>query len=286
MAKKHRRAVVALTADQHINSTVGLLTGPVALDDGGTYMPSKTQIFLARNWRSFWADVESIAGNDPIYAVFAGDLGDRGVNGSTQVVTKNETTIIGMCIGIVEPVAQIADYVFIIRGTEAHTGQSASIEEAVARDIKNCEHCPDTGAATWFSLVADWGGAKFDGAHHFSMGSLPWTEHNAANKLASETIMRYAELHEPLPAFVYRAHCHGFADSGENFRSYGIRAVNLPAWTTRSTHGHKVAPGNRLADIGGVIVEVEDGRIADVQAKLYRPATQTVWREKTRKTKS
>ena len=47
------RYLVVATADQHVNSTVGLCPPAVTLDDGGTYRASELQLL---QW-SYWKEV-------------------------------------------------------------------------------------------------------------------------------------------------------------------------------------------------------------------------------------
>lgn len=53
-----RPHVWAVVSDLHVNSTVGLCPASgVRLDDGGTYMPSNSQVWLWERWLETWSIV-------------------------------------------------------------------------------------------------------------------------------------------------------------------------------------------------------------------------------------
>src|SRR3972149_9686768 len=98
--------ILAVVSDTHINSTVGLSTPSVTLDDGGEYRASKGQRWLWHNWLDFWDTVtELVTRHDAkVWTVFNGDLveGD-GKNRSTQLITQNDTTVMSMALDAIRP---------------------------------------------------------------------------------------------------------------------------------------------------------------------------------------
>ncbi len=266
-----KRLTVAIVSDLQTNSTVGLCPPTINLDDGGTYRSSRGQRWLWHNWCEYIERVQSAKGDGDLYIALDGDLSDGDHHGIGQIISRNRATMRRNAAEVIDPLARLSDKMFFIRGTEAHAGKSAEFEEQLAEDF-GAER--DGNNWSWWWLVAEWRGKKVDLAHHTSMGSTPAGRGNAANKLAVETIFNYAARHETAPHFVFRAHVHRYADSGEN---YPTRAVILPCWQFATSYVHKIAAGS-LPSVGGMILTIEDGSY-HLESVIYPPERTRVWRE-------
>src|SRR3990170_2975099 len=161
--------ILAVVSDTHINSSVGLSPLSVNLDDGGTYHASKGQRWLWHNWLDFWQSVgecvtKHTQGKDKpnVWTVFNGDLveGD-GKNRSHQLITHNDTTAMRIALDAIQPALEASERVFVIRGTAAHVGLSASLEEKIAIDIEAVK-CKETDTYSWWTLLLDCDGVLFD----------------------------------------------------------------------------------------------------------------------------
>ena len=252
-------AIVAVISDTHINSTVGLCVPSINLDDGGTYRASKAQRWLWNNWKSFWDDValEKKRLKYPVVVVANGDISDDNNHGSTQLITKNKSDIIRMSYEALKPCLDIADHVFITRGTEAHVGASSSIEEIIARDI-GAHGEPLRNTNTWWWIRAKFGGVSFDIAHHPGTGSMsPHLRHGPAGRVAARIIHDYADMRELPPDIAIRSHNHTFSDSGEN---YACRVIITMPWQLTTAFGHRIGYSGRVHPVGGLIFICEDGR--------------------------
>lgn len=262
---------VLLAGDTHINSTVGLCTPTVDRDDGGTYHASRNQRALWESWLDFWG--RDYPGRK--VAILNGDIGELDTKRrSTQLITTNKAEILRLVIDTLEPVYNAVEKVIFIRGTMAHTGKAGWLEEALAHD---CEIAikQSKKVASWYHFRGTIGGARFDVAHHVSMGRLPWTAPNAANKLAALATYHYkVELTEKPPDVTARSHNHRYADSGGNFETW---AVCLPAWQLIIEYGYRIGGEFSLSTIGGVVVIIEDGRIVSKEPVIYKPKASKVW---------
>ena len=129
--------IVAVVSDLHSNSTIGLCPYSFNLDDGGTYKASKAQRWLWRNWQDYWKRIANLSQDTglPVVAVVNGDITDGDHHGSPQLITRNDADQLRLGIAVLEPVLNTARRVFVVRGTEAHVGKSASLEEMIAQDI-------------------------------------------------------------------------------------------------------------------------------------------------------
>jgi len=270
------KTAVIVVSDLHVNGTVAVLPPRVELDDGGSYSASPFQIALWKAWLSFWETAQEMAKGCQSVAVFNGDLVELDDKRRTnQVVSRNQADIMRMVGKVLEP-AEWCDKWAIVRGTEAHTGKSAAFEEAIAQDYDHVIPFSDK-IKSWWLFQAEISGIKFDISHHGTMGSLPWTEKNAANKLAHLTREYYINQDEKPPDVVIRSHQHRYADSGGNYDTF---AVFTPGWKGAGAFEHRIGAGQKLADIGGCIWIIENGKILRYEHMSYKPRRERAWRLK------
>ena len=261
--------LLAVVSDTHINSTVGLIRPQIQLDDGGTYKASKSQRQLWAWWLDYW---ENVPKADRTIGIFAGDIveGDTKKR-SNQVISRNRSAVLSMAIDTLEPALDVCDSVYIIRGTSAHVGKSGELEELLAQDITTAVHAEET--ASWWYLEAVCEGVKFFAAHHTTMGRLPWTFANAANRNALEAFYYYTNLGKLPPQILMYAHNHLFANSGRG--NYPSQCFHLPAWQLSTSYTNRKPLG--LADIGGLFIICKDGDYS-WQKKIYTPTTSKIWK--------
>ena len=216
------RTNAIVVSDTHINSRVGLCTPLVNLDEGGSYRSSPTQRAIWKAWLDFWQEMERLDGRKIL--IINGDLGELDdKNRNNQLITRNKATVLEMVLDTLQPALDVVDESIIIRGTPAHVGKGAWLEEAIANDLDNAIH--DTDSASWWHFRGRIEGVRFDLAHHGPMGRLPWTEKHAGIKVATMITARYAEMGAPVPDIAIRSHNHRRSDSGRNFFSVLLSCV-------------------------------------------------------------
>lgn len=246
----------AITSDMHVNSTVGLCpAGGIELDDGGTYMPSATQLALWDRWVDFWQKVETMrdAFGADLKVALVGDVVDGDHHNTAQIASRNMTTQQFAAIEALKPMTDLLpDSVYLFRGTSAHVGKSAQNEESIGACLKTVPD-PVTGAYTrWHSRILSHG-KIFDFAHHGRMGFRPWTKLGALANYAVQTMVDCIEEGIPIPNFIFRGHNHQMLDTGEN--NHKTRAIALPSWQFATEFTHRIATGV-LPSFGGYIVLV------------------------------
>lgn len=270
------QTTLVIVSDEHINSAVGLCKPEINLDDGGTYHVSRGVRWLWNCWLDFCQQASAAPGRK--IAILNGDLGELDTKRrSYQLITPNKATIQRMVMDTIEPLLSVVDQVYVMRGTAAHTGKSAWLEEAIGNDLTNSVKQDDAGS--WWHLRAVVEGIRLDIAHHASMGGLPWTAKNAANKLAAETVFTYVEEYQqPAPHLVIRSHNHRRADSYDNF---SVRVIFTPAWCLPTENEMRNGKYNQRADNGALLITCEDGKYKYDGPVLYRPAeSRRLWRMK------
>lgn len=272
--KKSQRRVLAVVSDVHAGSTVAVCpTEDIALDDGGSYAPSKAQRWLYENWLLFWARVKGLAGTDPIHVLTNGDLVDGDHHGTHQIISRDPAVQMWILKKLFQPVIDLKPAsAVVVRGTEAHVGKGASAEEHFARWLHKegvtVRQEPGTGMYSWWHYRGGFATTVVDAAHHGRMGSRPWTKGGQAHNLAAQIVMESATRNDPIPHLAFRSHYHTFFDTGRNLPT---RLIQTPAWQLHTAYAHKVVP-EVLSDIGGVIVVLEPGAEPVVEPVLFRPA--------------
>lgn len=270
------KEAVVQVADLHINSTLALAKPGILRDDGDVYLPNLTQKWLWTQWEMCLTDIENLTKGYHVNLVLVGDIIELDAKTrSWQIISRNPATALSHTIDVLEPLVKMADTTFVLRGTEAHTGQSAWAEEEIARDI-DAEAEPNSRTKSWWHLRADFSKVTFDIAHHHSMGNLPWTYANAANKLAFTVMQDYIDWGEKPPDVATRAHNHRFADSG---RTYPTRGIFLPAWQFHTAYLHRVGKANARPHVGACVFLCDNGEYK-FHDLIYTPRRSKPWTRK------
>lgn len=265
--------LVAIVADLHVNSMVGLCPSAVALEKG-THRATKAQRVVFAAWREFWQErvyAKAKIIGAKVYAVFNGDLNDKNVHDSRggELITTIDADIVKMSVQVLEPVLEgEPDHVFIVRGTEAHVGKNASLEEEVAKDI-GAEADEQAGTCSWWHLLMEAGGVGFDIKHHpETFARRPWTEDPAAARCAAIIRAQYYERDEKPPDVAVRAHVHKYIPSGKRLKP---QMFYCPPWQLTTAH-HRRLGASSFRRIGGLVFICQNGKYeADYIPHLWRP---------------
>lgn len=257
-------------SDTHINSAVALCPPVINLDDGGTYHASRLQSELWRFWLDFWEWAATFPA--PRVLLHLGDLGELDTKRRTvQLVSANKATILRTVLETLAPALDVCERAYFIRGTMAHIGKSAWLEETIASDLDITARCNDSCASFWH-LRRTSDGVRIDAAHHASLGANAGM---GANRFAERICAAYNAMDEPLPHLALRAHNHRKGDSGDN---WPVRAIYLPAWSAITEFGYRSGYENSLADIGGLAIVCAGGTY-EIHKRPYKLATdKRVWR--------
>jgi hypothetical protein len=166
---------------------------------------------------------------------------------------------------------------FVIRGTEAHVGISASSEERIARGLQKdgrpIHGDPDTGTDSWWHMRAEIQGIRLDVAHHGRTGQREHTRASQAVLHAHDILLSHVKAGDDYPHLCLRGHHHKFNDSAD---ACPVRVLTSGAWQLGTSHVHKIATDS-LADIGGHIIVIRDGRY-EVSNVHFQPKRGAIWR--------
>jgi hypothetical protein len=172
------------------------------------------------------------------------------------------------------PVAERAAAVFVIRGTEAHAGQSGADEEEIAAKLGAAKD--DAGLHSRYDLWLQLDRTLVNAAHHIgTTGSMAY-ETSALMKEITELFADSARWGDTPPDVVVRSHRHRHALVQVPTRNgYGI-VFTTGAWQLRTPFSYRV-PGGRVSTphIGMHLI-----RCGDEEA-YTRHRVQTIPRSKT-----
>lgn len=274
--------VLAVTNDQHCGGATALCPDKIELDDGGFYVASKLQRWLFQGWGDYWKRVAQVVKEvkPKLYIQgFNGDLVEGAHHKTTQIISENpnaQAAVVNAVMAI--PKAQKPDYIAIIRGTEAHVGQSASAEERIAdglrRDKQPIIKDQETGSSAMWHWRPELNGKLLDITHHGRTGQREHTRAGQAVLHAHDIFLSHTKRGERPPDLCLRAHFHRFNDS---YDACPTRVVTNGCWQMKTSHVHKVA-ADSLADIGGLIVVLRDGKPIEVEKVQFHATRGPIWR--------
>jgi len=269
-------SIVAVVADLHVNSKMGLAPPIFELDGGGAVSNNKTREWIWNCWLDYWGKVKEAKehlGAD-VYAVFNGDLVDVNTHSGYGLISPNENDLLKNTMTTLQPALEVADYKFVVRGTEAHAGGASWLEEQLARLI-GAERDVETGDWSWHWLQMVVGGVNLGFAHHPATNSTrPWTHGAAAIRMAQMIKEEYFSSPELCPRLVTYGHFHHDEDSFDN--SNPVRVIYLPSWTGMTGYDSRCGRAHQIPKIGGNLIYVSDERYT-VKKFRYVPKRRSAW---------
>ena len=190
-----------------------------------------------RYWLECWQEVkEATEGYRRIWVINGDAIDYDAKNRSNQYITNNKAQVLRIATDVLEPGLDVADSVIVVKGTPAHTGKDGELEEAIAQDLTTAKWYSDKAAA-WPAVVCRVGGVRVDIAHHCSIGRLPHTLANGANRIAHRVKEKHINAGHKAPHLAIRSHVHQSVDSGDN---YMTRAITTPCWQLTTTYGARI----------------------------------------------
>ena len=271
-------ALVAAVADLHINSTYGLSTPQVLLDNGAYYVASKSQKAILKAWVQFWEFIERKKRelDAEVYAIVDGDLVDDNTHDDCDPITRNKSIIIDHACSLMWPVRQAADFLFVVRGTEAHTGGHGEIEETVAKEL-GAEKNTLTRRYSWWFLPLETEGVTWDVVHHTDTFSRrPWTLDAAADRQAAILRAEYLERGVDVPNMAIRAHNHKWTLSNGRMPPWTFM---LPPFCLTNAFGYRCGAGANAEPVGALWWACEDGKVESWDIEQWAPQRVPTWRK-------
>ncbi len=252
---------LVVLSDLHIGSTAGLWPPDFVTQEE---VPIGQNSFQKWLWKC-WTDLHTIElpgylGSDPYGVVLNGDAVEGFLPRSVEVMTPNITDQLEAAEKVLWPILDGAAKVFIVKGTQVHTGD----REITLGKILGAEKNPDNGQHAFDKLHIDIHGTRCVFRHHMPTAMRPYTEATAfSTELGSERI-EAARAGHPIPGVLCMAHRHRHGI----FRDYNGLVCVTSAWQGITRHTHRVvgsavpAPSAIVLDWRnkkpGVLPHVED----------------------------
>lgn len=264
-----RRLVVnnlVVVSDLHCICQFGLCPPErFRLDGGGHYSPSRLQRQIWKRWRQFWDEwVPMACRGEPFAVAVNGDIVDGpGHHGSSTQLSSNRADEKRLALTCLRPIAKLCEgRLYIIRGTEAHTGPSAHVEEEIATELKAI---PDEDGCRARYVLWKYVGPKQTSKcalvnilHHIGTTSSSHYESTAVHKELTEAFQEAGRWKKRPPDVVVRSHRHrniGTNIAVENARAFG---VVTPGWQGKTPFTYRVAGGRQAEpQFGGILIRWE-----------------------------
>lgn len=264
------KAIITIS-DLHIGSTAGLCPRLTKVSDGGSYIPNKYQKTLRKYWRHFWGKyVPDHTGDaEKIILVINGDIID-GVHHKTVNIVSNswaiqEQAAIKALLEIRELCPMKIDGIYIVKGTEVHTGPNGESEERIAEKIGAVPNeLGEYASYQWWLTVDD---VPFQFAHHIGVTSSAAYESSAPMRELTAAMVEAAQWGRSIPRVMVRSHRHRFIEVPIPSKHGRIRAVITPGWQLRTPHVERI-DRMRMPHIGGVVFRIE-GDQCEIREKIY-----------------
>lgn len=264
--------IVAVVSDLHTGSTTGLCVPRFTLDDGGDYVANPLQKHLWKYWKQYWKEIEGLKAKHslPVVTIINGDAHEGDHHNTPQIITRNEADQLRLAVDVIQPILDVADRIFVIRGTPTHTGKAAWREEKLAEDIGAEREAG--GTWSWWRLRAEFGGVLFDVAHHpETTGRRNWTRDAAHARIAKIVQDDYWLNGYRPPDVVLRAHTHVRGIGEANSPLFRTVAYTTPPWQKHTSFAYRIGAGFNL-DVGGLYFICQDGEVKDWDWIIYENA--------------
>lgn len=275
--------VLVVEQDFHGGSNIAIChPDGIELDDGGYYTPSRAQTWLWDRREMLLRDVRRIIDREkPDRVVYAlnGDMVDGNHHGTPQIVSPLESMHVRIAHKVITRGMELVQpcEVHMTRGTQAHVGKAATLEEGLARVLREegypMVEDPDTGQVTSYHRRYMLGGLLIDQRHHGRMGQRAHTRGPYMRWYAQDIELEHRLDGERPPDLALRAHNHTYGDSFRDHR-WITRVVAGPCWQLATEYSHRRAYES-LPSIGLYVVVIRDGRdeVIPLLAKPERPTT-------------
>ena len=270
-----------VVADMHMNCRLGLCPpGPIPLDDGGEYVPSRLQRTVWAWWEEFWGEwVPEVCRGEPFAVVVNGDAIDGGAHhGNSTHISANLSDQERMAEMVLRPVVELCEgRYYHIRGTEAHAGTSGADEERLAEKLGAI---PDEeGRRARWELWARVGRGLAHIMHHIGIaGSLAY-ETSAIQKELEQAFVEAARWADEPPDVVVRSHRHRNAETRIQTAKGFATACTTASWQLKTPLAHRIPSARQTRpQVGGTLVRCgnEDTYTRHRLWKIDRPKVEIV----------
>lgn len=260
-------STIALLGDIHANSKVGLCPASVNLYKGGTYQSTRPQRWVYSRFLTYRDEVGEARerADGRLILIFHGELADDNKHSKYDLIEHHPDAQMAIAVDAIRPLLELVDtargdLIYVIRGTEAHSGPDSWMDNKIGADIGAVESvaADKTVLNSFDVLTVNIDGVRINSAHHppIGPGRLPWTSSTYAIRMAAHAYMSSIMAGEPHPHLYARGHYHF---PGDSYDAYPTRVIALPSWQLPTSYVYRLG-SERPAPVGGAIVTADRGR--------------------------
>lgn len=267
MAKKSKpiRKVLVIS-DTHCGSKLGLCPPNATSVEGDPISQSAENAWVWERWCEFQTQwLPDIIKGDPYALVLNGDLIEGVHHGGSQVLSNQPADHFLIASLALEPVAAKAAKVFVILGTETHTGAHSEHQMAYMLGAE-----PNGKRHAWPELNLQVHGCSCKFVHHMPTSAVDWTRGGGLSRQRAAAQLEAARHGETVPKVVVGGHRHIFDCLTDQ---WGM-SIACPPWQVKTRYAEKVATHSR-STVGGVVLDWSgkaEGELPQVHARTWAAA--------------
>ena len=259
MSKKNKSKFILVFSDTHVGSDIAIWPKGFVSQSGHDLPQSKFQEWLNECWDHMLSWVHNMVGDDDLTAVFNGDIIEGTHHRTTEIMSAKPEDQFDAAVQIFESIAQIADRLYMIEGTECHVGRMEAAVGARFGAVVN----PVTQQAAFPRLVLDVDGCICSFAHHIGTTSRPYLEASQHSINHGVEVIEAARNGHAIPNVMCRAHRHRHGI----WRDGNLMSIVTGAWQGITRFGSKVVPA-AVPNPSVVLLEFVEGTLLPIPHEL------------------
>ena len=268
---------VLVVSDIHVGHHLGLAHPNMKDPWGKPATLNEGQEYLWHCWQHLIGEARE---RKPSVLVINGDLLDG--EGRLSAGNEQSSTITAwqqkMAVKVLEPLAAVADEVWVVRGTPYHDGRLGIDVEPVAAALGARA---ERGNKDWHShdtLDLDVDGVILNVHHEIQSGQY-WYKSTGFDREGALAAFAGMSGKFPQAKCIVRSHLHYFM----HVEHSSVHIVGTPCWQLQTFYMQRKSPYKMIPDLGAVYVEIDHGAHREgedpitIRKRLYRlPARRAV----------
>lgn len=248
---------IPIVSDLHVGDYSGLWHPDYVLE-GGTWKSNKWQRYLYRIYQdllewfggySSWFDAVFVNGD--------GTAGENPAERGARLVTGNLGYQGESAAMLLDPLRQLTDKFFVIRGTPYHEGKKVEGAETIGKDLDAMKWPDGRYSGMWFTGLVEGTNVMLDIAHaipHRLVYTTTGLEREGAWSRMDKRGKGVARKH----IVGVRSHGHTYALTETLTDTYENLWVETPCFQIQGPHPMKTSPNKLVPDLGGILIEIDE----------------------------
>lgn len=251
-------------SDLHVGSTRAIVPPGFVTLEGQTIQHNAAQEWLWAGWQRMLDWARDLIGDHPFGLTINGDCVEGVHHGTKQVWSPDTSDHVSAAIQLLRPIAEDADAVFMVRGTECHTGSSAEVVIGAALGAREVggQFAVDVLNLSIHGVPCRW-------VHHIGTSTRLGLYATQLSMMLAEAQAQAVRFGQTVP----RVYCAGHRHTFGVYQDDKAACVTLPPWQLLTRFGYKVAPA-AVVGVGAVIYDwehSEHGDLPRIHSFVHRP---------------